>query len=140
MSVILEFTQIEKENLISENKTLGIYEVLLDNIHWKEGTYIQSDIISALFHEADNWGEVYFRPNSSQFLFYLLAVDFESNIGFRETNEGNVIVVFDPYPLKQFFEEAQKRTQYGKDGAFDQLLDLLTQAILEDFLICTKWG
>ncbi|HAS45269.1 MAG TPA: hypothetical protein DCS93_32600 [Microscillaceae bacterium] len=140
MSVILEFTQIETENIVSENKTLGIYEVLLDNISWLEGAYIQSNIISALFHEANNWGEVYFRPDSSQFLFYLLAVDFESQVGFRESDEGSVIIAFDPYPLKQFFEEAQKRTQYGQDGAFDRILEVLTQAILDDSLICTKWG
>lgn len=140
MSVIIEFTQIEKKNIKSENKICGIYEVELEKINWKKGAYLNSRLISELFEDANNWGEVYFQPNKSKFLFYILATDLESNVGIAEIEGNTIVLAFDPIPIKEFFDDAKKYTTSGVNGTFDKLLNLLNESIENDFLICTKWG
>ena len=138
MSVIIEFTQIENHNIISENKIFGLYEVVLDEIKWKNGCYLKTDIFQELKDDANKWGEVYFQPNISKFLFYLLAVDTEMNIGIRTVENKEIITAHEPKIIKEFVITAKEYTNFGKEGIFNELSELVEDAINNELLIVSR--
>jgi len=80
----------------------------------KKGAYLNASLISDLYEDANNWGEVYFQPHTSKFLFYILATDLESNVGLTEIDGNTLVLAFDPTTIKEFFDEAKKYTTSGK--------------------------
>jgi hypothetical protein len=140
MSVVIEFTQVQKANIKSRNQILGIYEIEFEDINWGEGDCFNSSLFHELFEEANTWGENYFQPPRSKFLFFLLATDYELEIGIKEIEGKEWILAFDPAPLKEFFLDAAKYTQAGEEGAFNNLLSLLDESIEKGFLIHVHYG
>ena len=138
MSVVIEFKQIEVENIISENKIFGLYEVFLEEIEWKKGCYFDTDIFQELNDDANKWTEIYFQPNTSKFLFYLLAVDTEMNVGIRNVDGKDIIAAFDPNVINEFVKSAKNYTSYGKQGGFDKLSEIVEESIHNNYLIVTR--
>lgn len=138
MSVVIEFNQIEKHNVLSENKIFGLYEVSLDKIEWKRGCFLNATILQKLHDDANSWGEVYNQPFINKFLFYLLAVDTEMGISTRTENEESIISAFAPCTIKEFLIAAKQYTIYGKEGRFDELLGLVEEAIENELLIVSR--
>ena len=138
MSVVIEFSQIEKHNIISENKIFGLYEVPLDEVKWKKSCFLKADIFQELKDDSNKWGEVYFQPNISKFLFYLLAVDTEMNIGIRTVEDKDVITAHEPKIMNEFVQTAKDYTTYGKEGVFNELSDLIVDAINNELLIVSR--
>jgi hypothetical protein len=138
MSVVIEFTQIEKQNIISENKIFGLYEVPLDEIKWKKGCYLKTDIFQELKDDANKWGEVYFQPNIAKFLFYLLAIDTEMSIGIRTVEDKDIITAHEPKTINEFLVTAKEYTTYGKEGIFNELSELVEDAINNELLIVSR--
>ena len=135
MSITLDFHQIEKENVLSENKIFGMYELPFEDLKNKRSVYMDPDIIQELYDDANKWDEVYFQPFIPDFLFFLLAVNFEMEIGFKIIDGKHRIVAFDPKVILKFINEAIRHSQYGRDGAFDQVKTLVEEAIDNDWLI-----
>ncbi|MFK8104504.1 MAG: hypothetical protein AB8G15_18415 [Saprospiraceae bacterium] len=138
MSVVITFSQIEKQNVISENKIFGLYEIPLEKIAWKNECFLNVDIFQNLQDDANKWGEVYHQPNKSKFLFYLVAVDTEMEIGIRTEEEIDIITAFDPKTINEFVNPAKALTDYGEEGVFDELSALLEEAINNNLIIVTR--
>ena len=138
MSVVIEFIQIVKQNIISENKIFGLFEVELDMIEWGDGCHLKTEIFQNLQDDANNWGEVYLQPSINNFIFYLLAVDTECELGIRTENETSIISALNPSSINEYIQAARKHTEYGKSGVFDKLSEILVEAIAKDLLIVTR--
>jgi len=140
MSVIIEFHQIEKKNILSENKIFGMYELPYEGISYKNSLPFEPNYFQYLFEDANKWDEVYFRPFVNDFLFYLLAVGFETEVGFKEIDGESIIVAFDPKVILNFLDTAIKHSKYGREGIFDHLKKLVEDAIKNDWLIFGLYG
>lgn len=138
MSVVIEFNQIEKQHIISENKIFGIYEIAFEKIEWGKGCYLKIDIFQELLNDPNQWGEVYLQPNISKFLFYLLAVDPEMNIGIGRIDDQELITAFSPKTINEFVQVAKEYTNFGKEGIFDELSELIQEAIDNELLIVSR--
>lgn len=135
MSVVIELNQVEKTHVISENKVLGVYEVNLAKAKSLKGEYCKLSHIYNLYEEANNWGEVYLKPTNKFFLFYLFAVNFEEEVGFRTEGDDEFACAYDPVILQSFFSRAKQYTVEGKAGFYDDFLALAEEAIAKDLLI-----
>lgn len=138
MSISIEFHQIKKQKILSENKIFGLCEVLLSTIEWGKACHYNIEIFKSLLDDANTWGETYLQPTLDKFIFYLFAVDTESDIGIRTENGLDIISAIYPKHIIEFINHAKLYTQYGKSGGFDKLFDILEDAIAKDMLIVTK--
>ena len=143
MSVILEFKQITNKEVstISELRSCEIYEI--ENIKHEKGRecYIQdTDLFEEILMNRDSWqGEVYNIPMIHNYLFFILAMDFEDNIGHRIENDEIVFLAFDPKPIQ--FVVSQAIIDVPKISShFDELHAILQEAVEKDFLISVKWS
>ncbi|MCB0538067.1 MAG: hypothetical protein H6571_09135 [Lewinellaceae bacterium] len=140
MSVVIEFRQIEKKNIISENKICEIFELKLEDVNWKGGCHLDPDLFYELISPTQHWTEVYFRPPLARFLFYFLAIDLESNIGVKNVNEETILLAHSPTKILEFIGMAKEYTKIGRNGKFDELKELLEEAVQKEYLIVTKYN
>ncbi len=139
MSKLIEFSQIEKRNIISENKIFGIFEIAFDDINIKDCCQFNKSDFHKLL-DIDYWAEVYLQPPINEFLFYLLAYDTQANVGFTTVNENNnerqIVTAFDPNLIYSFLIQVKEHSSFGSGiSNFKQFLKLVEEAIAEDLLI-----
>jgi hypothetical protein len=144
MSVILEFIEIERrpDCIVSENKTCGIFEVTNDQVK-KLDSFLTKN--TELFHKLlkdphSIWqGEVYNIPWMNHYAFFILAVDFEMNVGYRNADGALITLAFEPKSIDFVVTSAIKNIKSAADS-LSKLKALLEKAIARNSLIVVSWG
>lgn len=143
MSVVLEFRQIEKneEAIVNYLQTCELYEIDQDKVKSHKKCHLKnSDLIEKILKDRDSWkGERYNIPQLHNYLFYILALDFENNLGHRMIDDKIIFLGFDPKPIHFVISQAKKDVN-EVGNSFDELEILLEEAIEKDYLIGINWG
>ncbi|MCG8331082.1 MAG: hypothetical protein MI974_25540 [Chitinophagales bacterium] len=143
MSVVLEFSQItnKEESAITFLKSCNLYEIDQSKSQRGRGCYIRNtELFQEIFTNRDAWkGEVYNIPMMHNYLFYVLAMDFENNVGHRLENDKVIFLGFDPKPIHRVISQAKKDVPKIVNN-FDELQSILEEAIEKDYLINVYWG
>lgn len=144
MSLTLRFIEIEKTNeaIISENKTVGIFEVNNDFVVKKNEVYTQNtELFEKLLKDPHSiWGgEVYNIPWMNHYAFFLLALDFEMNVGYRKEGDSIITLAFTPKSIEFVVSSAINNIPDIGDSLND-LAELIKHTIDNDNLIMVSWG
>jgi len=144
MSLTLNFTEYKKnsEGIISENQTAGIYEILHEKLSKINEFYTQeTDLFDKMLKDPHSiWrGEVYNIPWMSNYTFLILALDFEMNVGYRNTDNGLISLAFDATEILNIVQ-AMRINLADVPENFQELEDLLSHASQEDNVISVSWG
>ena len=142
MSVILNFTEIERnaDAIISENKTCGLFEINNDKKKKINQIYSsKAEIFNKLLKDPHSvWkGEVYNIPPIHNYIFYLLALDFDSSVGYRNEEDYLVVLAFEPQPIYAVVSQANR--DFADDG-LKELEVMLEHAVESNSLIMVDWG
>lgn len=143
MSVVLEFKQIKKkkESIVASIKSCNLFEIDQELAEKGNGCYVRNtDLFESLLKDRDTWrGEVYNIPPIWNYLFYVLAMDMENNVGYRMESGRIIFLAFDPKPIHFVVSQAIK--DVPEAGAeLNELEQLLEEAVEKDFLINVSWG
>lgn len=144
MSLSLRFVEIRKTEsaIISSNKTIGVYEVNTGRIEKvNEFDTRQTDLFEKLLKDPHSiWeGEVYNIPWMNHFAFYILALDFESNTGFRNEGGSLITLAWEPKSIDYVIEQAIANIQSVKEE-FSELHKLTKHAYSNNNIIMVSWG
>ena len=144
MSLILRFIEIKKSEtaIVSENKTIGVYEVNNDKIEKVNEYYTKNtDLFDKLLKDPHSiWqGEVYNIPWMNHFAFYILAMDFESNTGYRKEGDSIITLAWEPKSIDYVIEQAIANIQTAKEE-LSELHRLTKNASNNNNIIMVSWG
>ena len=144
MSLSLRFIEIKKTEaaIISSNKTIGVYEVNNDKIEKvSEFETKKTDLFEKLLKDPHSiWeGEVYNIPWMNHFAFYILALDFESNTGFRNEGDSLITLAWEPKSIDYVIEQAIANIQTAREE-LSELNKLTKNATNNNNIIMVSWG
>jgi hypothetical protein len=144
MSLILRFIEIERNQdcIISENRTCGIFEVDNDKVKKINEFYTRNtDVFEKLLKDPHSiWqGEVYNIPWMNHYAFFLLAVDFEMNVGYRKISDSLITLAFEPESIHFVVTSAIDNIN-SVGSTLNELKQLLDNSLKNESLIIVSWG
>jgi hypothetical protein len=75
----------------------------------------------------------------NHYAFFILAVDFEMNVGYKDADGALITLAFEPKSIHFVVTSAIENIKSAA-GSLSQLKELLEKAVARNSLIVVRWG